>query len=57
MLKPVISTQFKNHPLESNWKGFLGCHIELDLLLIYRVNEDKEELELARTDSHSELFE
>lgn len=41
---------------KSNWKGFFECHIEPDWLLIYRVNEDKEELELARTGSHSELF-
>jgi mRNA interferase YafQ len=56
MLKPVRATQFKNHPLKSNWKGFFECHIEPDWLLIYRLNEDKEELELARTGSHSELF-
>jgi mRNA interferase YafQ len=56
MLKPVRATQFKNHPLKSNWKGFLECHIEPDWLLIYRLNEDKEVLELARTGSHSELF-
>ncbi len=51
-----LDEKYKNHPLKSNWKGFLECHIEPDWLLIYRVNEDKKELELARTGSHSELF-
>ncbi|MGD2086190.1 MAG: type II toxin-antitoxin system YafQ family toxin [Candidatus Aminicenantes bacterium] len=51
-----LEEKYKNHPLKSNWKGFFECHIEPDWLLIYRVNEEKEELELARTGSHSELF-
>ena len=51
-----LEEKYKNHPLKSNWKGFFECHIEPDWLLIYRVNENKEELELARTGSHSELF-
>ncbi len=51
-----LDAKYQNHPLKSNWKGFFECHIEPDWLLIYRINKDKKELELARTDSHSELF-
>ena len=51
-----LEEKYQNHPLKSNGKGFFECHIEPDWLLIYRVNEKKEELEPARSGSHSELF-
>jgi len=54
MLKIRRTNQFK--PLKNNWLGFLECHIGPGWLLIYRVNKDREELELARTGSHPELF-
>ncbi|WP_348640742.1 type II toxin-antitoxin system YafQ family toxin [Mesorhizobium sp. B2-3-13] len=45
---------YKDHPLKGDWKGFRDAHIEPDWLLIYRVVGD--ELQLARTGSHSDLF-
>ncbi|MFZ1401450.1 MAG: type II toxin-antitoxin system YafQ family toxin, partial [Candidatus Promineifilaceae bacterium] len=36
------------------WKGFRECHIQPYWLLIYRVEEN--ELQLARTGSHADLF-
>ena len=51
-----LEQKYREHPLKSNWKGFLECHIEPDWLLIYRVKESEKELELARTGSHSEIF-
>lgn len=43
-----------DHPLTGNWSGFRDCHIKPDLLLIYRI--DKNQLQLARIGSHSDLF-
>ena len=47
-----------DHSLIGNWDGYRECHITADWLLIYRVKEGEsiELLELARTGSHSELF-
>ncbi|HER34505.1 MAG TPA: type II toxin-antitoxin system YafQ family toxin [Halothiobacillaceae bacterium] len=45
---------YRDHPLNGNWKGFRDVHIEPDWLLLYRVEED--ELQLARTGSHADLF-
>jgi mRNA interferase YafQ len=42
------------HPLKGEWKGYWDCHIEPDWLLIYKLTED--ELRLARTGTHAELF-
>ena len=44
----------RDHPLQGDWKGYRELHIEPDWLIIYRVAGD--ELHLARTGSHSDLF-
>lgn len=49
-----LPASYKDHPLKGDWKGYRDAHIEPDWLLIYRVADD--ELQLARTGSHSDLF-
>tara|TARA_R110002072_G_scaffold208290_12_gene365788 strand:+ start:755 stop:1030 length:276 start_codon:yes stop_codon:yes gene_type:complete len=46
----------KDHFLSGNWSGYRECHIEPDWLLIYKVDEKEELLELVRLGSHSDLF-
>ena len=45
---------YGDHPLKGDWKGFRDVHLEPDWLLLYRVQGD--ELQLARTGSHADLF-
>ena len=45
---------YRDHALVGNWRGFRECHLQPDWLLIYRVENN--ELQLARTGSHAELF-
>lgn len=52
----TLDKSYKPHPLSSNWKDHMECHIEPDWLLIYRMDEVHNELILVRTGSHSELF-
>lgn len=47
----------KDHALTGNWVGHRECHILPDWLLIYRIEEEVLVLTLARTGSHSDLFE
>jgi mRNA interferase YafQ len=49
-----LDERFRDHALIGEWKGFRECHVQPDWLLIYRIEED--ELELARTGSHAQLF-
>ncbi|MFO7582077.1 type II toxin-antitoxin system YafQ family toxin [Guyparkeria sp.] len=49
-----LPESYRDHPLNGNWKGYRDAHIEPDWLLLYRVEED--ELQLARTGSHADLF-
>jgi mRNA interferase YafQ len=49
-----LAEHYRDHSLFGNWKSYRECHLQPDWLLIYRVTE--EELQLARTGSHAELF-
>ena len=51
-----IPKEKKPHPLTGNYKGFLECHIEPDLLIIWRQNDTEKTIVLERLGSHSELF-
>ena len=46
----------KDHSLTGNWNGFRECHIQPDWLLIYKIENDILVLPLARTGTHSDLF-
>jgi mRNA interferase YafQ len=43
-----------DHPLSGEWRDHRDCHVRPDLILIYR-KPDKENLDLVRLGSHSEL--
>jgi mRNA interferase YafQ len=49
-----LPAHYCDHPLKGTWAGFRDAHIEPDWLLIYGVEND--ELQLARTGTHSDLF-
>ncbi|GGD66703.1 type II toxin-antitoxin system YafQ family toxin [Lacimicrobium alkaliphilum] len=50
----ALHTRYKDHPLTGNWHEFRDCHIKPDLVLIYRIDQNR--LQLARIGSHSDLF-
>lgn len=52
--RETLPERQRDHPLRGNWNGYRDLHIEPDWLLIYRIAGD--ELHLARTGSHSDLF-
>ncbi|CUV65146.1 Addiction module toxin, RelE/StbE family [Sulfurovum sp. enrichment culture clone C5] len=52
----TLDKKYKNHPLIGNYKGCMECHIKPDLLLIYKIDIDLNELQLVRIGSHSQLF-
>ena len=65
LLKPVVETlaegkklddELKDHKLIGNYLNCRECHIQPDLLLIYRIDNDILELALVRVGSHSKLF-
>ncbi len=53
--KAPLPEVYQAHPLKGNWLPFWDAHIEPDWLLIYLQQND--ELLLARTGTHADLFE
>ncbi len=51
-----LDTKYKDHSLSGNWQSFRECHIKPDWLLIYKIDNGKLVLTLARTGSHNNLF-
>jgi mRNA interferase YafQ len=49
-----LPEKLHDHALAGDWKDHRDCHIQPDLVLIYRLPDD-ETLELVRLGSHSEL--
>ncbi len=65
LLKLVVKTlaeskeldeELKDHKLIGNYLGCRECHVQPDLLLIYRIDNNILELALVRVGSHSKLF-
>lgn len=50
-----LPQKYKPHFLIGDYKGYMECHIESDLLLIW-FDESKDIIKLIRLGSHSELF-
>lgn len=46
----------RDHALSVNWNGYRECHILPDWLLIYKLEDNILILTLARTGTHSNLF-
>lgn len=52
----TLDKKYNDHALKGDYKGFRECHIEPDLLLIYKKYEDILLLSCVRLGSHSNLF-
>lgn len=50
-----LPSALNDHPLKGDWKGWRDCHVAGDWIIIYR--KTATELMLARTGTHSDLFE
>ena len=46
----------KDHILKGKYVEYRECHIELDWLLIYKVDNEQLILMLTRTGTHNDLF-
>jgi mRNA interferase YafQ len=52
----TLPAKNKDHLLKGEYTGYRECHIQPDWLLVYRINESRLELLLARTGTRSDLF-
>lgn len=52
----LLAPKHKDHRLQGRYADCRECHIKLDWLLICRINEQANTLELVATGTHSDLF-
>lgn len=52
-----LSASLRDHALKGDYTGFRDCHVEPDLLLIYKIVGNQLQLICARLGTHSDLFE
>ena len=50
----VLPGKYKNHHLKGNMQGLQDCHIENNLVLIYKIEGNK--LILSRLGTHDDIF-
>lgn len=46
----------RDHALKGKWTGFRDCHVEPDLVLVYRIVHDQLELVCVHLGTHADLF-
>ena len=51
----VIPNKYRPHKLSGNYAGYMECHVENDLLLIW-IDAQENIIKLVRLGSHAELF-
>ncbi len=51
-----LPPKYKPHKLTGDYTGFLECHVQNDWLLVWEKDENKKEITLTRTGTHSDLF-
>lgn len=51
-----LPPSFNDHPLKGKLAGCRDCHVEPDLVLIYRIVQDQLQLVCIRLGTHADLF-
>jgi mRNA interferase YafQ len=51
-----LPDKYRGHKLHGEYDGYDECHIKGDLILIYKIEENKLILILVNLGSHSDLF-
>lgn len=51
-----LSEKYRDHALSGEFSGFRECHIRLNWLLVYLIEDDVLTLTLVDTGTHSDIF-
>lgn len=51
-----LAPKHRDHALKGNWIGHRECHVNPDLLLVYKILKDKLILLATNTGSHSDIY-
>lgn len=51
-----LHEKYRNHKLHGEFKEYYECHLKVNILLIYRIDQENQILYLLRIGSHPDLF-
>lgn len=51
-----LPQSYREHTLKGEYNNLLECHIEVDWLMIYDIDQNAKEIYFIRTGTHSDLF-
>lgn len=51
-----LGQEYRDHNLRGEMQGLRECHIRGDMLLIYRINRERDVVSLINLGTHSQLF-
>lgn len=53
-----LGSAWLDHPLKGDWSGYRECHVGVDFLLIYQLDDSKtpEMIVFVRAGTHADLF-
>ena len=51
-----LEPRHRDHPLKGKWRGYRGCHIADDWVLVYKADRDRLRLLLSRTGVHADVY-
>lgn len=52
----ILPRKYREHPLREDYKGCWECHITPEVVLIYEINKNAEEIVLIRFGSEKKVF-
>ena len=56
LAEKILEAKYQDHALNGNYKNYRECHINPDLLLIYKIEKAELVLYAVHIGSHSDLF-
>ncbi len=51
-----LEARCRDYPLRGRWRGYRGCHIADDWVLVFRIDDNKLKLMLTRTGTHVDVY-
>ena len=54
--KKPLPEKYRDHQLQGNLKEYRDCHVKPDLVLLYKIVDNDETLQLHYIDTHAQVF-
>ena len=52
----LLESRHRDHPLKGKWRGYRGCHVADDWVLVYKIDGGRLKLMLSRTGTSVDVY-